>query len=97
MKRMIAAVIVSVALAAGISASAQNHPNARLVRVDGQGSAFPMSCNVNGVTYGVDFANNIWGVNLTTGQLVIIGHLFAKPGGFVAVDLARNQYSAACW
>lgn len=96
MKRMIATIIVGVVIAAGIGASAQNHPNAQLVRVEGQGPAFTISCTVNGVTYGVDSANNIWGVNLATGQLVIIGHLYVTAYGPVAVDLYGNRYPAYC-
>ena len=94
---MIAAVIVSLAIAVGIGANAQQHNNAQLVRVEAQGTVFLSGCNVNGVNYGVDYANNLWGTNLITGQAVIVGHLYATPGGFVAVDLAGNRYPAACW
>lgn len=99
MKRMIATVIAGVAIAAGTAMHAQDRTNAHLVKAEGVGQAasVQLNCNVNGVVYPVDFANNIWAINPATRLWFIIGHLYATTAGFVAVDPAGNHYPAACW
>ena len=98
MKRMIATVIAGVVIAAGMAAHAQERAGAYFMRAAaaGQAASVQFNCNVNGVVYPVDYANNIWAINPATGLWFIIGHLYATPGGFVAVNNAGVQYLAVC-
>jgi len=100
MKRIIAAAIVSFGLAfiqfALPSAYAQGGTNAHLVRIQGAGQPVPVArtCNVNGLVYPVDFAGNIWGINLVTGIWFIVGHLYLTTNGPVAIDSKRISISS---
>lgn len=94
MKRMIATLVVGIAIATGMTLRAQDRTNAHVVRV--QAASVQFNCNVNGVVYPVDYANNIWAINPANGLWFIIGHLYATPNGFVAVNYLGVQYAAVC-
>jgi len=98
MNRMIATLVAGVVIAAGMSMNAQDRTSGQFVRVDGVGQAASVrfNCNVNGVVYPVDYANNIWAINLANGLWFIIGRLYATPNGFVAVNYLGVRYPAVC-
>ena len=87
MKRLLAVVALAAALLVGRAASAEPiETNSELV-VTG--------CTVNGVTYPVDGAFNVWGLN-AYGQWIIIGHLFATANGWSVVS-GGLTYWATCF
>jgi hypothetical protein len=94
MKSIFAATVVSIALALGLSAHAQDRYTPHLVKV--QATSVQWNCNVNGVVYPVDYANNIWAINPATGLWFVIGHLYTTPTGFIAINYLGVQYVAVC-
>jgi len=86
MKRLFAVFAIVAALFAAHIASAEP--------VNTNSDVFVSSCYVNGVTYPVDGAFNVLGLN-AFGQWVVIGHLFATPSGWEVVSNGIT-YAAAC-
>ena len=95
MKRILATFAIAIAFVTAQFASAQpmQHPHVAEVVYAG---AFNMNCYVNGVTYPVDAAFNVWARN-AYGNWFIIGQLTSNANGFIVVRNDGVLFAAACY
>jgi hypothetical protein len=94
MKRILAILAIAISVVTAQFASAQSVQHPHMVQV-AYGGAFNMNCNVNGVTYPVDGAFNVWALNVY-GRWFIIGQLTNNGNGFFVIT-PNGTYPASCY
>ena len=95
MKRILAiiAIVVSAITAQSAVAQPMQLPH---VSEAAYGESFDMSCYVNGVTYPVDSASNVWARN-GFGNWFIIGQLVNNGSRYFVVRTDGVTFAATCY
>jgi|HubBroStandDraft_5_1064220.scaffolds.fasta_scaffold287250_1 hypothetical protein len=94
MKRILAILAVAIALATTQSASAQSSSRPHASEITYASSAY-LNCYVNGVTYPVDSAFNVWAWNGY--GWYIAGELVNTGGGYYVVRNDGIVFAARCY
>jgi hypothetical protein len=95
MKRILAILAIAISGLTVQSAFAQIAQRPQVTNVAYVG-AFNMSCYVNGVTYPVDNAFNVWALN-AYGNWFIIGRLVNNGNGYFVVRTDGVTFAASCY
>ncbi len=95
MKRILAIIAIAIGAITAQSAVAQ-HVQRPYVAEVAYGGSFNMNCYVNGVTYPVDNAFNVWARN-AYGNWFIIGQLVNNGNGYFVVRNDGVTFAASCY
>ena len=94
MKRILAIFAVAIALITAQSASAQSTNRPHVSEITYSNSAY-LNCYVNGITYPVDSAFNVWAWNGY--GWYIVGELVNTGRGYVVVRNDGIVFAASCY
>jgi hypothetical protein len=95
MKRILAILAIAISAITVQSASAQSVQRPHVAQV-AYGGVIIMNCSVNGVTYPVDGAFNVWARN-GYGNWFIIGQLVNNGNGYFVVRTDGVTFAASCY
>jgi hypothetical protein len=96
MTRILAILIVTIGVTTAQSAVASQSAESPRFSEVAYGGRFSMSCYVNGVTYPVDGAFNVWASN-GFGNWFIIGQLVNNGNGYYIVRTDGVTFAASCY